>query len=215
MRTSINVALFLALLVGVLMLNTRHGWSTIPRVEAGAQTAAVQRSQIPSPPNWVAFSANWKRVGKAGTIVGRYYRASDGSTRLESEDGSNIVISISNVATVRQYAFLLNKWVSYPMRLPPGGYRPSPRILGGTHGLEVSTDVIEGYPVYKMTTIGGVVRYQAPALNFFALVTEFADARQEFFDIVLDEPASELFLPPPNVSIEMRDELKGIVSNDR
>ena len=69
--------------------------------------------------------------------------------------------------------------------------------------------------MYKATTIGGVVKYQAPALNFFALVTEFADTRQEFFDIVLVEPASELFLPPPNASIEMRNELKGIVSDAR
>ena len=138
MRTTVSVALSLGLLSVVLLLSTRHGLSPVPQVEAGTQVGAVQRLQIPSPTDWIAFTAKWKRVGKPGTIFGRYFRASDGSTRLESEDGSNIVISISNVATVRQYAFLRDKWVSYPMRLPSDGYRPSPRILGGTKGLEIS-----------------------------------------------------------------------------
>ena len=100
------------------------------------------------------------------------------------------------------------------MRLPAAGYRPGKRSLTVTRGIEPFDDAIQGFIVFKFTSPGGVVRFEAPALNFFALRTEFVDTKQEVYDITLRDQHPDTFLPPAGVPVEAHGEFRGIVVFD-
>jgi len=149
------------------------------------------------------------------TIVGRFYRASDGSTREESglPNGSINVISINNVSTSTHYAYVRSEWHRYPMKLPINGYHPGLRAVGKTNGLEESIEVIEGFQLYRLTGREGSVRYQAPGLNFFALRIESQDIHQEYSNVVIREQPREFFEPPDAAVVTPHDELRGIIAS--
>lgn len=99
------------------------------------------------------------------------------------------------------------------MRLPREGYRPALRSLTRANGLAAWPEKIQGFEVYRMTQQSGLVRFQAPALNFFSLSTSFNGAYDEFYDINIREQPEELFFPPAGVPVEERQELGGIIAN--
>ena len=207
---------FLALSVGTISLII-GAWIVRPRTTtaAGGHVSALQA--VPAPSEWVAFDADIRTVTQLGgvTVVGRYYQASDGSTREETGPvkAPASVITINNVTTSTHYSYVHSQWHSYPMKLPAGGYRPGLRVVGRTHGLEESVEVIQGFSVYRATTSGGVVRMQAPALNFYPLRIEFEGTRQDCLNVVIREQPRELFEPPAGASVTPHDELRGIISN--
>lgn len=88
----------LAVLAGPLVSNSTF---------LNASSDQAQPSAIRSPDYWVAFDATVRTVSPRGVVMGRYYQASDGSTRNESgpENGPIAVVSISNVAQNRHFEF--------------------------------------------------------------------------------------------------------------
>jgi hypothetical protein len=201
---SVVALLFPALLVTIQAASWRQVAGT-PRAD----------QSVPAPDHWVAFDAIVRTIGPRGVTVGKFYRGSDGSTRNDSgpEDNPSRIVSISNVSLITHYEGIDGTWKSYPMKLPAGDYRPGLRSLTRTHGLEASTLKILGFTVYRLESTGGVVRYQAPDLNFFALVTEFQDTRQECSDVVIRDQPAAVFMPPPGVVVEPQSQYRGIVSD--
>jgi hypothetical protein len=177
--------------------------------------------EILQPVRWVAFEADYKET-EQGTQVstGRYFRSTDGSTRLETGDGThNTVISIKNIARATMYVYCANPdapdpdagwiWMSFPMELPSTGWHPLPRRVN--QHLKPHPERIGGLTVYKMSSPGGEISLQAPELNFFTLVTELENGqRREFHNIRRVEPPAELFLPPPGVEVRAKSKPLGI-----
>jgi hypothetical protein len=138
-------------------------------------------------------------------IVGWYHRASDGSTREESNlDGpANPVVFITNVARRLQFALENRVWTSYPMYLPPGGLNPDasrrdPRYYA-------AAKPVGGFDVVRFVNPQGIVLFQAPQLNYFAVRSEKPNGgREEFSAIEVREQPTELFEPPPGASVQSR-----------
>jgi hypothetical protein len=186
-----------------------------PRSASAVQSAG---SIIQAPSNWVAFSADMRRVEPNGriSVVGRYYRAIDGSTRLETGHPNEpiTVVSISNVTTSTHYEYVRDQWHSYLMRLPSSGLRPALRVAGKSNrGMELSGEVLEGLALYRFTSPGGVTAWQAPALNFFSLRSEFGGTREEYWNIAIRQQEPEVFAPPVGADVQAHQEFRGIVTN--
>ena len=177
-----------------------------------------QTGDVPSPAGWVPFDATARRTDSDGKVnmVGRFYRASDGSTRLDTgpAGGPIGIIDIKNISNSTQYVMQsTGKWVSYRMKLPSSGYRPLKRRTTVV-GLEPYAETIEGFELYRYASANaGPIAFQAPSLNFFALVTEFNGTRQEYHDVRIREQPKELFFPTPGTAVEDSGEYGGIVSN--
>ncbi len=185
-------------------------------VEAPAQ----ELDTISAPASWIALSADIVRTfpGTAQRQVGRFYRGSDGSelmaTWVEGREGGLRAINIRNVSLNTFYhTWKDGEWYSHPMKLPPGGYTPKNRLQSDyvRHPQQ-----IQGFDTYRRVHRFGMVNYEAPSLNFLALLSQHTTGeavRQEFVNIVLGEPEATVFLPPPGAIIEASPVLSGIVSH--
>jgi hypothetical protein len=80
--------------------------------------------QIVHAQEWVAFDADYV----SPSMIGRFYRATDGSMRQEGArpDGSKRFISIVNVARREHYFYTAddNTWAVRGVVVPPDGYTP-------------------------------------------------------------------------------------------
>jgi hypothetical protein len=204
-----------AALVILLVAVTAVSWS---RTRTGPQAT---RTEIAQPAGWVAFEADL-RIAAPGSFqvtIGRFFRASDGSTRLVTylpEAPEVKVISIKNISQLR--AFICSPkvgWVSGPMTLPPGGWQP-PRLYLELRGLSRRKDKIEGYELYQLVGGGGDVEFLAPGLNFFALVTQKVKTGQRwvYSNVRIGEQPSELFEPPAGAEVRHGTKPIGIVTRD-
>lgn len=158
---------------------------------------------IPQPEQWVALAARSERVFESGRVmVGRYYRASDGSSRFESGPSFDEItaIGINNVPRRTHY-----RWTSQtgcteqPMELPPGGWRPPRRRISAAE--TILRNSIEGFDVVK-TERGDLTMLEAPQLNWLVLLEVIrncggsgADCRRRYSEIRLGEQRPELFEP--------------------
>jgi len=210
---------FLGLLIALTLGALANSTSTLPGIARAEQQAPHGGTgpEIAAPIQWIPFAANMKSVVTTDGVQrvrvhGRYYRRSDGSTRNETgpESGPMKVIYIKNIATKRAYLFQRDRWQSNPMQLDDRGYQPRKRRVD-MRGLEQHAEALSGFLVYKYTDAGGVVAYQAPDLNFFALRTSYGDTTQEFYDIQLGEQTDDLFEPPRSVEVEEKTEFGGII----
>jgi hypothetical protein len=171
----------------------------------------------------VPFSADSERRigGKDVVVDGRFWRASDGSTRTESwvRGINDVIIVIKNVTTNRYFEKLGNAraWCSHPMALPSRGYLPLKRRTS-MPGLSAVATPVEGFEVFRYS--GGTPRsttteLQSPALNFFALVVQdFTGTHLRHFNIRLGEQEPALFMPPPDATVEEHVDPRGIVSGE-
>lgn len=175
------------------------------------------------PGRWVPFRANIKRVFDPESVfVGRFYRASDGSTR--SETGPSIaeinIVGIKNMSEGVFYLWLpTSGWESHPMELPHGKYF-QPRLDSGVSAEATRVDdQIEGIDLIKgPTDRHGITEYQAPRLNYFALRTTIPCKTAQrtgcgkwYSEVHIDEQPPELFKPPVGVAVLKRSEPGGIV----
>jgi hypothetical protein len=208
MRFRVVFAVSVRLLLAAALVSSLRSFGSQATAQAGRPQA------IPAPTDWVAFDASMRKRSKEGPVFGRYYRRSDGSTRWDTGPAENDmrVISISNVSNSEHYEYARGTWKSYRMILPPGGYRPKRRSFQTTKGLEPWSTRIQGFEVIRQSTNSELVRYVAPALNFFALLSELDDTRQEFFDVRVREQPSQLFSPARDAKVVMQTEYRGIVS---
>lgn len=186
------------------------------------RTAPQQITEIPQPEGWVPFDADVMKEAQGSTqkIVGRYFRDSDGSTRLESWDPSDPtvrVISISSIPRARAYVYSPRiGWESYPMVLPPGGYRPLRHRLE-TKNLSRRPEEFAGFEVYEYVGAVGDISYRAPGLNFFPLFLQTGKdgQRTTYSNVQIREQDPALFDLPPGVSVTEKSTPRGIVLEQR
>jgi hypothetical protein len=161
--------------------------------------AAPTPSHAQTSGEWVAFEATFVRVEPGERkVVGFFHRASDGSTREESNpDGSlKPVVLIMNFSRRLQYRYHDGEWHSFPIFPPPGGWRPEkiahdPRIYR-------PAPAIEKIDVLRFVNPQGLIQFLAPALNDFPLKTQRPNGGYELFsNLVLGDQSPGLFEPPP------------------
>lgn len=174
--------------------------------------------EIPSPDYWVAFAAELLREipGRTDGVAGKYYRASDGSSREETwprDNPSRTIIEIRNISTSSYYLKLPSgQWEKHPMHLPGRGWNPT-KMRIGTHGLASAPVVMDTVSVYRLVG-SDVITFRAPALNFFPVVTvnPATGTRQRYFNFEQGEPDPMLFFPPPEAEVVESSEPMGIVT---
>lgn len=158
---------------------------------------------------WVAFDASFVRTEPGmRKIVGWYHRASDGSTREESNlDGPSVpVVFITNVPRKLQFALENKVWTSYTMNLPPGGLNPDAVQRNPRHFSPAKP--IAGFEVLRFVNPQGVVQFQAPKLSHFVLRTEKpTGGREEFSNVIIREQPADLFEPPPGTAVQSRPDI--------
>lgn len=199
-RDSLTAGLAIAGLLAVLAA------ATMMAVARNGATTENRRTLIQTPGTWVAFSAE-AIVTTPGqpTMVGKFYRSTDGSARVEQRtaDSSVVLIAIANLQRRLAYQYIsrAGEWTSRPLLIPTEGYSPPRGKTEEMRGLTRQSDRIEGFEVYRYDPQGGDVAFQAPALNFTALVTERAGgAKRVLSNIVMGEPDGALFDLPDGVT---------------
>jgi hypothetical protein len=185
------------------------------------QLSAQRPEVIAQPVTWIPFTADLRHVDEtSGEIrLGRFYRASDGSTR--SETGSTLdaidTIAIKNISTRSFYLWSQDRgwWTAQPMDLPQRGWLPVPRIL--TKETVFVADKVERYNLVRSVT-GNRVVYEAPQLNMFELTTIVACATAVisncgtwYFNIRQGEPPNGYFKPRSGEQIVQLTAPGGIV----
>lgn len=180
---------------------------------------------VPQPATWVPFSADIKRVGaEKGTVwVGRFYRASDGSTRSETGRSLDSIdtVGIKNIEGRTFYLWSKSRgsWTAQPMDLPPWGWQPRPRHLSPRMGAVAQK--VEGFDLMLSINKQRMV-YESPQLNFFPLVAVEPCAVATatacgvwHSNIVLGEQPPSYFLPQAGASLEWLSEPGGIVNGSK
>ena len=189
-------------------------------VTVGADTrwASPVREAEQSPPipvrRWVPFEADFVRIdpGTPRKAAGTYRRASDGSVRVETDmdDATRAVVFITNIAKRVQYQLVNGRWSSYPVKVPPDGFGP-PVVQAEPHRLSPAPPV-EGFEVLRFVNAQGLVLFEAPKLDYFALVTENpAGGRDAFSNVRVGEQSAEWFEPPSGTFVEARSDWRGAV----
>jgi hypothetical protein len=187
--------LFLVLLaaVGVGAYATRAG---------GVRVRQSGPALIAAPDQWVFLSADLVTTSGPKSTTGRFYRNGAGSTRSEIPfPAGGVAITIHNLTTSMMYMRHPNgRWASAPN---PSGVRVSQPLQYRQNlpNVKLLSTRIEGYEVYEETK-RDQVRSVAPALNFLPLETRTPDRTEALKNIVLTEPAAELFEPPEGVEIK-------------
>lgn len=169
---------------------------------SASQAQKPNRQEIVAPESWVPFSAVVQRLepGKATNVIGRLYRGSDGSRRLESgpPERRQAVISINNFTTSENYFYSasLGGWMVLPF--PAGeNVRLPPKLAVDNEKMFLHEDKIEGYDVLRAVD-QAQIRLIAPALNGEPLVRQRVDGTREVLSqITLGEQSPSLFEPPP------------------
>ena len=200
--------------------------------DRSSSTAAQATASIPAPTNWVPFSADMKVTHADGhePTIGRFSRARDGSTRLETWSPSvpNLrIIGIKNIPQQTSYIRSLSgKWTSAPMQLPAEGWHPvkwratRPGITKYPHKLDVEVggtanlQAPSGLNAVRYVSDRGNISLVVPELNFFPVVTQIlaSGRRETFWNIDRDEPDPALFEPPTDVTVTRLEKPRGIIS---
>lgn len=187
------------------------------------EVAALQNQAAPeyveAPDAWIPFAAN-VTVTFPGRppVVGRYFRASNGSHRIET--GPSLrdvrVVFIKNVLEGVHYLRSEKGWVREPQptvtthTVPPRfrkgpGWSEYPYKLAIKKGESGSVTSSTGWSAYQVTSSQGVMKLRVAELNLFDVVTQRPDGRYEkYTDIQLGEPDPGLFVPPSGVVVEDR-----------
>lgn len=162
---------------------------------------------------WAPFTAAYRAVDEHGaTYEGRFWRASNGSRRLEVVRGPLTYVQIVNVPRVLFWrcagtACEEGRWTEQRMVLPPGGYRP-----GRLQPRGVPESRIGPWRVVEARSGRGVVAFEAPDLDYFAIRTVWPEGGQTVYeDIVPGEPDPALFELPPGARVKRLPRPGGIV----
>lgn len=202
------IAVFVPLAVGAALAASRF-----------TPVSGQQEISVPEPSHWVPFSALSRHVVSSGRVfVGRYFRASDGSTRYESGPSLDEVtaIGINNVSRATHCRWVKGSaaWVQQPMQLPRDGFVPS---VHRYRGAELLTEKVEGLDIVRLAR-GHLVMIHAPALNFFVVAQTINNCEgkgtpceDRYYDINIGEPPAELFELPAGVTPTILNTPGGIV----
>ncbi len=162
---------------------------------------------------WVPFAATYRAVDERGfTYEGRFWRASNGSRRLEVARGPLTYVEIVNVSRALFWrcvsaACTEGRWTEQRMMLPPDGYRP-----GRLQPRDARESRIGPWRVVETRSGRGAVFFEAPDLDYFPIRTIWSAGGETVYDdIVLEEPDPALFELPPGARVRRLPQPGGIV----
>jgi hypothetical protein len=161
-----------------------------PRAAAARAQALPKLEAIPSPSDWVGFSATIEHHNEGITSTGRFYRWGDGSSCAVMETVVGRMIHINDVTGRLAYDWTARSgWVSRPMQIRDG-YRPK-RFAKETPGMSQPYQR-EGMSVFDITHPNGGRATFAPDLNFFQVENLLPNGSStKYTDIVKGTPAVE------------------------
>jgi hypothetical protein len=163
----------------------------------------------PQPTTWTAVEA---AVKVNGAPAGRFWRSSDGSTRLErlTPDAAGVTIEIRNIPQAKYYVYRpQGGWTRHPMVLPTGGWHPVP-VSRRALGSKLADLPFEVYEHRKSLT---VIEGRVPQLNFLTVSEVLPDGTSRTLtDLQLREPAATLFQPPATATVASSNIAAGIVA---
>jgi hypothetical protein len=169
--------------------------------------ASAQVAAIPQPAGWTAFDAYWKMLepSQSVNLVGRFHRASDGSTRQESynDRGELLHLRIINIHKKETYRYVAQtqRWTMQRVQYPESGYTTPPGWRVDTPGLTQMAQAYEGLPAYEFRDRDGYVRTMVPALNFHPVrLSGPGGYSRQFTNIRIRPQSADLFLPPRDVT---------------
>jgi hypothetical protein len=184
------------------------------------ESRPFEMNLVEAPNAWVPFTAR-VTITKPGSpqVVGRYYRSSNGSNRLETgpSDSDVRVVHITNNTDGLGYLYNRNGWVSW--KLERIGLQPTqfvrnlewsdyPHKLALKRGESGSLTASEGFKAYLV--VGrGISKLRVPELNLFAVVRQRIDGRHESYtNIELAEPDDVMFSPPAGTHVTFKGQMK-------
>lgn len=177
---------------------------------------------VTAPSQWVPFTADM-RVTKPDTppVVGRVFRSSNGSRRVET--GPTVddvrVIYIMNALEAQEYIYATqSEWsVTRVPGVTPGNYLPPtamaarpdiseyPYRLALKRGQSGSLTAATGFQALQLSAPDGTLKLIVPELNLFEVFKEHPNGRRETYtNIELLEPSPALFRPPVGVAVLRR-----------
>jgi hypothetical protein len=180
--------------------------SGVLRARAGAGTRGpAQFEAIASPADWVPFAATLEHTLEGVTSTGRYYRWADGSTCSVVNGKLGRTVHINDVKTRSAYNFVQSRgWVSRPLGLAEGPYRPTRKFAKNTPGMTAMYDR-EGFTVFDVINPNGDRTTLAPGLNFFHVEQASSDGGlTKYSHIIVGEPPND-----PACSIPKIGEITG------
>lgn len=175
---------------------------------SASQAQKPIRTEVATPESWVPFTAIVHRFqpGKTTNVVGRLYRASDGSRRLESgpPDRRQAVVSINNFTKSENYLYSesLGGWTVFPFASTGENGRRPPKLAVDNEKTFLHDDKIEGYDIVRAVD-PAQIRLIAPALNGESLVRQQNDGTREVLsEIAIGEQSPDLFEPPSGAVVK-------------
>jgi hypothetical protein len=177
---------------------------------------AALRDTVVQPSSWVPFVADLRVTYPDGpSIVGRFYQAGDGSSRLETGPPGEAprVIHIKSVVAQSGFIFHHGQWFSNHFKVgslkPPTWYRDQLRPcrwkLSLRHGGSGSVVATDGFSAYEWDYGQASFQLLIPELNMFAAVRQRVDGRREVYsNIEIVDPDPALFAPPPGAPVSDR-----------
>ena len=148
--------------------------------------------EIPSPREWVAFSAEVRGETPEGPFEGKYYRGADGSTRKETgpQGGAIDRIVIINLTRGEQYSCRKTCTTT-----PVDANRPkTPMRVRKTAALIKLDKPVEGFQAYLWES--GPASTVIPDLNFFAVEVRTTMVNEKYSNIRVGKQPPELFERP-------------------
>jgi hypothetical protein len=174
---------------------------------------------VEAPSAWVPFAAN-VTITKPGSspVVGRYYRSSNGSNRLQTgpSESDVRVIHISNNVEGLGYLYNRDGWISWKLERVPlqpthffrnhewSDYPFKLALKNGESGSLTSTEGFKAHLVVGQ----GISKLRVPELNLFAVVRQRIDGRHESYTKVeMAEPDDALFSPPVGAHVTFKGQM--------
>lgn len=216
-----TVALVLPVLgVGLFWaVNGRAQSATRGAVAGAAAVRNEPQKRIAAPDVWVTFTAELRQeTPDAAPVVGRFYRASNGSSRTESgpESEPARVVDIKNIARGLYFTKARTPeggeyWVEQPLVLPAEGWKPMQ--MAERADRLILKELFDGRQVVQVVAGPGSVHFLAPSLNYYPVVKSrpLTGERTSAHVVSTAEPAAELFEPPAGATIRRSEKPGGIV----
>lgn len=205
--------------VALLLLGPAVGMTIGAHSASTSLTALNQEPLLEGPDSWIALQADVSITKPdRARVLGRFYRSSDGSRRLDTGPGLDDIQAtyIMNVAEAQEYVY--SKATGWIVRSVPSmvgrDYRPRqtrpirpdvsdyPYALALKRGEDNSLHASTGFRAYQTNGPDGAFTLTIPELNHFVVLLNSGNGRSEAYsNIELHEPPAALFQPPERVIV--------------
>jgi hypothetical protein len=156
------------------------------------QPPAAPVEEIPSPREWVAFSAELRGEGPEGPFEGKFYRGADGSTRKETGPRGGAIDRIVIVNLTRGEQYSCRKTCTTTSI--EGKQSKTPSRMRKIPAVTKLDKPVEGFEAYAWES--GPVSIVIPDLNFFAVDVRSPMLSEKYSNIRVGKQPPELFERP-------------------